>query len=54
MTDSSFSTLPLPPAQLSNLEDMGYQKMTGIQAQALPLALAGKDLIFDVEMVEIV
>jgi len=41
----SFSTLPLPPAVLANLERLGYASMTPIQAASLPLALAGKDLI---------
>ncbi|MBC7993551.1 MAG: ATP-dependent RNA helicase DbpA, partial [Rhizobacter sp.] len=44
-TQSSFSTLPLPPATLANLEQLGYTGMTPIQAAALPLALAGHDLI---------
>jgi ATP-independent RNA helicase DbpA len=42
---TSFSTLPLPPATLANLERLGYTSMTPIQAASLPLALAGKDLI---------
>lgn len=41
----SFSSLNLSPEQLRNLDDLGYREMTAIQAQALPLALAGKDLI---------
>ncbi|MEO8152555.1 MAG: ATP-dependent RNA helicase DbpA [Rhizobacter sp.] len=41
----SFSTLPLPPATLANLEQLGYTSMTPIQAASLPLALAGHDLI---------
>ncbi len=41
----SFSGLPLPPAMLANLQRLGYLGMTPIQAAALPLALAGKDLI---------
>lgn len=45
MSELSFSTLPLPPAQLENLTGLGYKSMTAIQAEALPLALAGKDLI---------
>ena len=45
MSDLAFSQLPLPPAQLANLECLGYQEMTPIQAAALPLALAGQDLI---------
>jgi len=44
-TQPSFSTLPLPPATLANLEQLGYTGMTPIQAAALPLALAGHDLI---------
>jgi ATP-independent RNA helicase DbpA len=40
-----FSTLSLPAAQQKNLESLGYKQMTPIQAQALPLALRGKDLI---------
>lgn len=45
MTDLAFSTLNLPPAQLDNLDKLGYKQMTDIQAAALPLGLAGKDLI---------
>lgn len=47
MTDAdlSFNALPLPAAQQENLQSLGYQQMTAIQAQALPLALDGKDLI---------
>jgi ATP-dependent RNA helicase DbpA len=42
---SDFSSLPLPPATLDNLQRLGYTRMTPIQAASLPLALAGKDLI---------
>ncbi|MBT4518438.1 MAG: DEAD/DEAH box helicase, partial [Halieaceae bacterium] len=45
MSNKSFSSLPLPPAQLNNLDKLGYREMTPVQATALPLALAGKDLI---------
>ncbi len=41
----SFSSLPLPPATLANLQQLGYSRMTPIQAASLPLALAGHDLI---------
>lgn len=44
VTDA-FDTLPLPAAQLANLNALGYRAMTPIQAQALPVALAGHDLI---------
>ena len=42
---TAFSTLPLPPAVLSNLQQLGYEAMTPIQAASLPLALQGQDLI---------
>jgi ATP-independent RNA helicase DbpA len=41
----AFSTLPLAPHVLANLQRLGYEAMTPIQAASLPLALAGKDLI---------
>ncbi|WP_341888532.1 ATP-dependent RNA helicase DbpA [Variovorax sp. YR752] len=41
----AFSTLPLPPQVLANLQRLGYEHMTPIQAASLPLALAGRDLI---------
>jgi len=40
-----FSTLKLPAAQLENLASLGYHQMTPIQAETLPIALGGKDLI---------
>ena len=40
-----FSSLPLAPATLENLQRLGYTGMTPIQAASLPLALAGLDLI---------
>ncbi|MDZ4399049.1 ATP-dependent RNA helicase DbpA, partial [Hydrogenophaga sp.] len=42
---TAFSTLPLSPATLVNLEQLGYLEMTPIQAAALPPALLGKDII---------
>jgi ATP-dependent RNA helicase DbpA len=42
---TAFATLPLPPATLENLQRLGYETMMPIQAAALPLALAGHDLI---------
>ncbi|QRR32848.1 ATP-dependent RNA helicase DbpA [Hydrogenophaga sp. YM1] len=42
---TAFSALPLSPATLANLEQLGYTAMTPIQAAALPPALLGKDLI---------
>ena len=45
MNPTSFSSLPLSPAFLNNLDALGYQQMTPIQAQSLPQILAGRDLI---------
>ncbi|WP_027796305.1 ATP-dependent RNA helicase DbpA [Paraburkholderia acidipaludis] len=41
----SFSELPLAPAMLANLAQLGYTAMTPIQAASLPVALEGHDLI---------
>lgn len=43
--DRPFHDLPLGAAQLANLAQLGYSKMTPIQAASLPIALAGADLI---------
>jgi ATP-independent RNA helicase DbpA len=40
-----FSSLNLPAAQLENISELGLKTMTEIQAQSLPLSLAGKDLL---------
>ena len=45
MNPNSFSSLPLAPAMLANLDLLGYHEMTTIQAQSLPDVLAGRDLI---------
>ena len=45
MSATAFNTLPLSPATLENLQRLGYQEMTAIQAASLPPALLGKDLI---------
>ena len=44
-TAPPFSQLPLSAAALANLEQLGYVGMTPVQAAALPIALAGHDLI---------
>ena len=41
----AFDTLPLNPATLANLAQLGYLAMTPIQAMSLPPALTGTDLI---------
>ncbi|QJD59369.1 ATP-dependent RNA helicase DbpA [Pseudomonas sp. gcc21] len=45
MNSSSFSTLSLPPALLATLDHLGYEHMTPVQQQALPIILSGSDLI---------
>jgi ATP-independent RNA helicase DbpA len=42
---TAFASLPLNAATLANLEALGYAQMTPIQANSLPLMLAGKDVI---------
>ncbi|MEN9435063.1 MAG: ATP-dependent helicase DbpA [Pseudomonadota bacterium] len=42
---TAFATLNLSATQLTNLDSLGYKEMTPIQAQALPHALKGFDLI---------
>ncbi|MES2208256.1 MAG: ATP-dependent RNA helicase DbpA [Pseudomonadota bacterium] len=45
MTIHSFSSLPLSEVFLNNLNRLGYQQMTPIQAQSLPLILDRRDVI---------
>ena len=45
VTDTPFSSLPLLPALLDNLQSLGFEQMTPIQAQSLPLILEGRDII---------
>lgn len=42
---TSFSQLGLASEQLTNLQQLGFEQMTPVQALALPPALAGDDLI---------
>ena len=44
LTDVSFDSLPLRQELLAGLADAGFERCTPIQAQALPLALAGEDV----------
>ena len=41
----TFSELNLAPPLLASLADCGYLEPTAIQAQAIPVLLAGRDLI---------
>lgn len=45
MTATTFSSLPLSADMLANLESLGYNEMTPIQAQSLPIILQGQDII---------
>jgi len=45
VTDTAFASLPLLPVLLDNLQGLGFERMTPIQAQSLPLILEGRDLI---------
>jgi len=45
MKNTNFSSLNLSPEMLTNLDAIGYEHMTPIQAEALPLILDNKDLI---------
>jgi len=43
--ETTFETLGLNPAILKALTDSGYSQATPVQAQAIPFALAGRDLL---------
>lgn len=45
MSQLPFSQLNLKPELASNLDSLGYEHMTQIQAESLPLILEGKDVI---------
>ncbi|WP_394753175.1 ATP-dependent RNA helicase DbpA [Crenothrix sp.] len=45
MNTVKFSSLPLSPALLENIESLGYTQLTPVQAESLPSILDGKDVI---------
>lgn len=45
MSTHCFSTLALKPELIDNLKTLGYEQMTQVQAQSLPVILDGKDII---------
>ncbi len=45
MTELSFKSLSLSDSMLGNLDSLGYEEMTQVQAQTLPLVLSGQDVI---------
>ncbi len=45
MSDYHFSSLSLKPELQNNLSSLGFNSMTAIQAQSLPMILSGKDVI---------
>jgi ATP-dependent RNA helicase RhlB len=44
LTDTRFEDFNLPPEVLAGLKDAGFSHCTPIQAQVLPIALAGRDV----------
>jgi ATP-independent RNA helicase DbpA len=44
VTSSAFSTLPIRADLLGNIASLGFESMTPIQQQSLPILLAGQDL----------
>lgn len=44
-SDKTFRTLNLGPEWVENLDQLGYEKMTAIQAEALPMMLEGADVL---------
>ena len=47
MTPTAFSTLPLSPALLANLDTLGYHEMTTIQAERVPPVLHARVMFAD-------
>jgi ATP-independent RNA helicase DbpA len=45
VTTTAFSSLPLTPEVLANIQSLDYHVMTPIQAQGLPAILQGRDLL---------
>lgn len=45
MSAQAFSTLPLNPNLLKNIDSLGFSAMTSIQAKSLPILLKGTDVI---------
>ena len=45
MTSSAFSTLPIRADILSNITSLGFESMTPVQQQSLPILLSGQDLL---------
>ena len=44
MTSSAFSTLPIRRDLLGNIASLGFESMTPVQQQSLPILLSGEDL----------
>ena len=45
MTATTFSSLELDESLLTALEEKGYQRPTAIQAEAIPAAMEGRDIL---------
>ena len=44
LTDTAFTSFPLPGELMQGIEDAGFSKCTPIQAETLPVALEGRDV----------
>ncbi len=42
---TDFASLPLSPALLGAVQDLGFERLTPIQARTIPLLLAGQDVV---------
>ena len=45
MTATTFSSLELDESLLTALEEKGYQRPNAIQAEAIPAAMEGRDIL---------
>jgi ATP-dependent helicase YprA (DUF1998 family) len=45
VTSSAFSTLPIRADILSNITSLGFESMTPVQQQSLPILFSGQDLL---------
>ena len=45
MTNTAFSSLAVRPELLANIQTLGYQAMTPVQAECLPVLLDNQDLL---------
>ena len=44
-SDTEFSSLDLHPSLLEGLRDLGFERLTRVQDEVLPIALEGRDVV---------